>query len=81
MTCQYDRDIQCFEDCEDCSRYKLEIPCPECDTITSRTVLNKYDNMCWDCFFEQMLNDDSRKTQFIKDHKDEYEEYIKELFG
>ena len=81
MTCKDDEDEQCFEDCHWCCRYKSETPCPECDTLTDRKDLERYEGKCWDCFFETMLDDPFRLKQFAKDNEDLYAEYIKVLYG
>ena len=81
MTCQYDKDEQCFESCRTCSRYKSDIECPECGALATRAELNRYEGKCWDCFFEQMCEDEHRMSMYIRAHKEEYAEYIRDLHG
>lgn len=80
MTCQHDRDVQCFESCLGCSRQKTHRDCPECGTETAISDLDRYEGKCWDCFFDFMLDDDFRIKKFVECHKAEYEEYLKELY-
>lgn len=83
MTCQYDRDIQCFEDCEDCSRYKLEIPCSECDSVVPRTEIDKYDGMCRECRLKEEFNNGALLAEFFEANPDieqAYKEFIDEVW-
>ena len=79
MTCQYDRDIQCFEDCEDCSRYKHEIPCPECDSAVPRTEIDKYDGMYRQCRLTTEFENRELLEEFFEDNQEAYEAYIEYL--
>lgn len=81
MTCQFDRDVQCFEDCEDCSRYKSEIMCPECDALTPRSELTKYDGMCRQCRLTTEFKNRELLEEFFESYpevKQAYEEFIDE---
>ncbi len=83
MTCQYDRDIQCFEDCDDCSRYKSEIMCPECDTLTLRSELEKYNGMYRQCKLCQDFDNGVLLEEFFEANPDieqAYKEFIDEVW-
>lgn len=79
MTCQFDRDVQCFEDCEDCSRFKFEIPCPECDSVVPRTEIDKYNGMCRNCRLKNEYENRELLEEFFEDNQEAYEAYIEYL--
>lgn len=81
MTCQFDRDVQCFESCPNCSRQKTHRDCPECGTETSISELDRYEGKCWDCFFDDMQDDPDRLRNFTKENEELYKEYIKNIYG
>lgn len=81
MTCKDDRDIQCFEDCPSCTRYKSQGECSECDTIVEKLELERYQGKCWDCFMDSMIEDEATTRKFVKLHKDLYGEFVKEFYG
>jgi hypothetical protein len=83
VTCQFDRDEQCFCDCEGCSRYKLEIPCPECDSVVPRTEIDKYDGMCRECRLKEEFDNGALLEEFFEANPDieqAYKEFIDEVW-
>ena len=50
MVCQYDRDVQCLESCDECSRHKYEY-CDYCDGLVDKNLF--IDGMCQNCFLDK----------------------------
>ena len=79
MTCQFDYDVQCHENCPDCSQYKLH--CKKCgDEIDDLS----YDGLCFECY----IGKKSEKLDSIKDFlldndnvREMYREYLRGLYG
>jgi len=71
MTCQHDCNIQCFEDCVECSRYKLIKRCKACgeivDNLYQAEIFNfaGYQSICFKCFMDKSVN--TRLTDILLD--------------
>ena len=60
MTCQHDRDVQCFQDCPKCSRYVAPKKCGFCGDETDKLYVCETaggeKSVCWDCFIDSAIN-------------------------
>ena len=71
MTCQFDYDVQCHENCPDCSQYKLH--CKKCgDEIDDLT----YDGLCFECYIGKQYDD----GLMLKDFVESYPEIMVKFF-
>lgn len=75
MTCQHDRDVQCFQDCPKCSRYVAPKKCGLCgdetDKLYSCETSNGGKSVCWDCFVDKAVNTELADIllEYISDNK------------
>ena len=70
MTCQYDRYEQCFENCFDCSRYKLH--CKKCgDEIDDLS----HDGLCFECYIGKQYDKGLMLKDFVETYPEINEKY------
>ena len=80
MVCQYDRDVQCLESCDECSRHKYEY-CDYCDGLVDKNLF--IDGMCQNCFLDKKTKEFDLMKEFLHDNEDineKYVEYLKEVY-
>ena len=75
MTCMFDRDEQCFEDCPKCVRY--EVPeCCNCGT-TQKLISYDGDKYCPECLAERFSAEaDEVVCDFINEHFDLFVKHV-----
>ena len=87
MTCQHDRDVQCFQDCPKCSQYIQQKECNNCGDETDKRYNCKTADgemsVCWDCFIDSTVNTglagilmEYITAEQLEEIKDEYGEEI-----
>jgi len=89
MTCQHDRDVECFRDCPKCSRYIPPKKCEYCENETDKLytceTLNGEKSACWDCFIDSTVNTglaDILMEYITADQLEEIKgEYGEEIYG